>query len=904
MSSYQWMQGLSPWGEVWRQYTVEEQRQAAAALVDALRRGEVPEDLAERLWRRLARALAFRPQGLRRLPPRRLAERLRQHAETVLDYSTWSQLFIAYYARHHAPMMVRFLDGVGIPHDGSGIIAGDIQPSPPEEVAAVAQVLEREFGPHTVARYFDVLLHQAPGWAGLRESCEALRGRAGEAAVEAASEVAPEAVTTAASQDVLSDDFTTLDRVLLDQVIGTASGLEGSLTRDALEDLIDTVLSLNREWVRAYFHLGFMDALLPEREVCSERPELSDRRRGWYLAGVLSAYARQRDRERAVQVLADYAGDFVRSAREPGGAGATMARNLFDTLVDWGRLSEAARLLDGQLAELGLRLAEPALARASELVRDNDIASASTLLGPLRNMPEPVDADPGAFARFRRRVRRRFGQCLQAQGDFPGAREAFEQLLAEDDAEASTELLADLGLTAAGLRGLSDVRLPRGEDERSGLLTALSRGEPWFRQAAEARGLGAVNANVALAVLYYLRHTRPNEQADALRDEALVYAQQAISGMHRADAAAAYERLGIRGQCLFMQAVLQMEKLDPADARAARVAWEAITPRAGAFPEVDLGRLLEAAEVVDPDGAVRIAEAVWRYRKRDALEVLAGGPWLRDSAFLRGRVHDQARDEHHPRALRWRLWRWLVPAFLVNGEKAEAGQALDQLEALTEDQARAAELEDWLADPAHYDSAWSEEDVLWARVRLARRAGRDARAAALLAQLFYYLRDERPADAEQVLDILRAWRLDPAVRESLEAALPEEGEEASDSRVEERLRGGERVDVLFIGGNEVQARYDETVTEALRREWPGARVVFEHTGWGSNWGREVDRLSAAANRADGVVMMVMMRTLLGREIRARLERPWVSCTGTGRQAILHSLRRAAVVGLEQRDRRG
>jgi len=70
-------------------------------------------------------------------------------------------------------------------------------------------------------------------------------------------------------------------------------------------------------------------------------------------------------------------------------------------------------------------------------------------------------------------------------------------------------------------------------------------------------------------------------------------------------------------------------------------------------------------------------------------------------------------------------------------------------------------------------------------------------------------------------------------------------------------------------------------------------VRFEHTGWSPNWGRRLDQLRRVADAADVVVLMRMMRTMLGRRLRDGLEVPWVSCTGTGRGAMLASIRAAA-----------
>jgi len=92
----------------------------------------------------------------------------------------------------------------------------------------------------------------------------------------------------------------------------------------------------------------------------------------------------------------------------------------------------------------------------------------------------------------------------------------------------------------------------------------------------------------------------------------------------------------------------------------------------------------------------------------------------------------------------------------------------------------------------------------------------------------------------------------------------------------------------------------QKIRSAIQRDWPGTEVQFEHTGWSSNWGREVEKLKKLVRESDAVVLMSMMRTKLGRTMRAALNdppRPWVPCTGTGRQAMEQSIRKAMQVGL-------
>ena len=45
--------------------------------------------------------------------------------------------------------------------------------------------------------------------------------------------------------------------------------------------------------------------------------------------------------------------------------------------------------------------------------------------------------------------------------------------------------------------------------------------------------------------------------------------------------------------------------------------------------------------------------------------------------------------------------------------------------------------------------------------------------------------------------------------------------------------------VYFVGGNEVQQRYEEWLRAEAARRWPKVALEFDFTGWSGNWGREL-----------------------------------------------------------------
>jgi hypothetical protein len=541
------------------------------------------------------------------------------------------------------------------------------------------------------------------------------------------------------------------------------------------------------------------------------------------------------------------------------------------------------------------------LARATELLRHGDVADAAALLRPLEEKFHPTeDDDQVEVDRFVQELRRRSAQVCQAQGDFARAEALLTALADELSDTEKASVLADLGLVSGRIRRVFDLSLPHGRQERVERKAALSAGKTYYEMAAADCPQNVVTATIALGMHCYLEWSDGANQDDTLRDRAIDWLRHALTGMRGPGVALTYERSGLLGQTLFMLAVLLMHRLTPIDSAESLDAWAQITSAAGTFPLVDVKAFLEAAEIAAESRIATIAETVWRYRAGDALEIVANQDLLDRSGYLRDEVAKRAQDETASHDERLRLWSILVPALLRAHERAEAERGLDEMERLCDSAALERQILSFLGVRKNYDPAWDEYDALWARTRLARQLGDDAQAAQYLHQLFFLIRDDRRDEAVDIVALFDEWRLDAGLRSALQAALPA-GEAATESSsLEERLRRGEQSKVLFVGGNEVQERYDTTIERKLGTDYPGLTVAFRHTGWSSNWGAFLDGLVREANASDAIVLMTMMRTMLGRRLRERLKKPWISCAARGEQGLRMAIRKAALIGLRTR----
>ena len=900
------------WTDIWARMDRDERHQATEAFVRWLRHGpdNVVNNYAPGFLRAFARHVRFRPNTLKQMKPRNLAALLAKHCRGFFDERDWPLLFQSHYMDNHAALMCRFLDLCGIPHDDTGAVT--VKFDPPPDVLPVAEMLTQEYGRDVVIRYFMVLLLHEPGsWAFVRPALRMLLADEDATACspqEPPPDVEEDAEEASGLPPELGDEFTQLDRVLIDQIVTTAAREERGLSPEQLLDLIGTVHALDTRRNRTYFHLGLMDALLPMQDPDVNRPEMNDKRREWYLAGLLAGFARKRDMDSLLEWIERCQGDFQRAAATPGGAGASMANTLFDVLTDADHDQPALTLLRGQIETTGPGLRWAALNRASGLLRDGEIAAAKAILDVLHDFIKETgcETDDEEKIGFCARVCRKIGQAYQAAGDLVKARKFFAQLL-ENPSFVNADLLADIGLAEAGFATLQQVSLGGDGEQRSNTREALESGRPRFEEAIARFGDEATHAHYLLAVSAYLEYMDKRSN-DEIRESALRHAESALAGMLGSKQEPAYRRLGLLGRCRFMLATMRLASLDPALALAAKRQWDRIDPDAGLFAEEHLAKVLDWAELVDRNLALEIGESIWRTRGGTALTLLRGHDWLAESPWLRGRLVDLARDENQARQERFDLWTLLVPALIRAGDSALAEEGLDTLESLVDDDVSTlgdAFLE-WITAPENTDPVWTEADRLRARYRVLRRQGNDEQSFAELRNLFFALRNHDPEEATQLIGLFKEQNAPPEFWRDL--TVPECATETPDDDredIEVRLREGEQVRVLFIGGNEIQARYDERIRGRITRDWPGVEIEFEHTGWSSNWGTIVDKLRKKAEASDAVVLMSMMRTMLGRTMRAALNdppRPWVPCTGRGHDALERSIRRAVIVGMKKKNK--
>jgi tetratricopeptide (TPR) repeat protein len=884
------------WVDIWRLFDPAEQHDACLCLLEAFKQNWQGA-IARRTIERLAGGTGARigtVESLIRENPDKAGTLVRTRAAALLDDRSWGLLFESYLPRRKGPLLKTFVEELGLVHDGEGRVEGQITAPPPEHVAAAVDSLLKTYSVREVARYLAVLVKHSSEWYFLVPHRDRLIAVLNESATGSERSAVTQSESTAAS----SMEFNVLDQVIIEQIVRAAMQIEGSMDARQAEELVETAIRLNEKWFRAYFHLGFMDVLLPGRTLRFDHPGDNQARRGWYLAGVVAGMVRSNDLDGLNNALDERTNDLVAALSEPGGPGASIARTAFRRFVEAGRVSDALAAMRGQIRHLGLEFGAEVLEVAAAFIRQSQYERAKVIVDELGRHSFSDESDDEVIP-FRRELSRRRAQCLQAAGDFDGAEREYRDLLKAGEDSNSPDLLADLGLVRGRFRTLAEVRVPEITSARIAMRESLAKGEEFYKRAAERFGNDSPKSAYPLAVLGYLRWSFANDKdQEERREKAADLASRSVSAILASEQSAIYRQIGALGQSHFMLAVTRMSSYEDVQGREAVAAWQTITGDAGRFAVEDLKRLVSASEVHGPDIADPIAESIWEYRPDIALEILGDGPWMTRSTQLRAWLTSLAKLDITPRAERIRLWTQLVPVLIGSGDIAGAEEGLGELERLAETNSDVENVLEFLLARTNYDPAWKETEASMARLYLFRRLGRDGECAQELRRIFYVVRDGQRWEAEQILVMFDEWGLDATTRDELRRGLPRT--EVEDRRdIEDRLRDGERVRLVFIGGNEMQAQYDKPVREQLVGEWPGVALHFEHTGWSSNWGRDLARLIELANSADAVVLMPMMRTTLGRRIREALKKPWLSCTSTGKGGMLLSLRQAAqlVVGI-------
>jgi hypothetical protein len=152
---------------IWRSLDHDRRLKAAAALWSSEHVGQEEIDSAVKA---IAEARRFRPHSIRSAP---IAKRTAYLAtSTNIPDPVASSALFAYHLDHHVPMMSRFLEALGIEHEG-GRIADEVEPPTEDRLAQGIEALMGAFDPVDVVIYLKTLVSQDPEtWGALADLIE------------------------------------------------------------------------------------------------------------------------------------------------------------------------------------------------------------------------------------------------------------------------------------------------------------------------------------------------------------------------------------------------------------------------------------------------------------------------------------------------------------------------------------------------------------------------------------------------------------------------------------------------------------------------------------------------------------------------------------------------------------
>lgn len=483
-------------------------------------------------------------------------------------------------------------------------------------------------------------------------------------------------------------------------------------------------------------------------------------------------------------------------------------------------------------------------------------------------------------------VRRRRAHCLRAADDLEGARALLLSLLADPTDANRPAVLVDLGLMDAGHRRLAELQLPADDGDRRRLAGSLAAGDQRFREAAELKERTRSHGMYVIGFRQLLEQEYAKARANL--EVALADFGQRPEVYSGGDLLArARLHLGL-ALCLSVPSAAEMR-------RGTRLLTEAVEEGL-VIPSYLIGDLFLALETTAPDLAAELAERLHATLGAQVLDAAADTMAARRSRVIATALVDRARSPIRSLTARTADWLRALPALLAQDRLEEAEAALDALEVGAMAGVLVEQVQQVLADEREYGPAWTVDEAAWSRARLAEGRGEYPEAAAFLEQVFHraLARGDAAAadDAREVLEQVADFGdACGGICSRLEEQFERRFAEPPAPRGP--LEPGGIVHVLVVGGNEVQARFDQGLKTELNHTHPHIHVEFLHTGWDSNWAPHLEDFQRRLPDFQAVVISRYMRTMLGRRIRKSCTLPWRGCGGRGRAAFKNSILAAA-----------
>jgi hypothetical protein len=714
------------------------------------------------------------------------------------------------------------------------------------------------------------------------------------AKIEAAVEVVDQ-VQAARAED--SGEFLLYEQEIIKALArGAISRTDAVDAEDAVE-MARQVIDAASGRARCFFLLGFAQALHRRKPDLADIPGVNPDRSAWFFGGYVHGLARHSDGKAIAAFLRESPELFKEFIESPSHEAFKQSQGIMAQALAQAEdsklfceLAEAVCKDLGELESLSYLMMGEAMAR--ELSGRKQYADALTLTRVLKRIVENFgSSEEPEFVRFaafmQKALQRREAIATLGRGDLEAARAMFGKLAADGNAHEKVEARAWIAMTNAEHTDFFDV-FPSATKE-----DFIKSGERMQAVVREIATQGMGNAKFSPTV-----STCAGMAEYCRRDYAAAYvhfrdAAEAIMQEGRSPTSRAY--LWVR----FMRSASQLMSMDTAApevivADFAAVADSRIKPASWFY-----GELVESAALF-PDarllplvlGAVPYEDGERHFSvyqnadilPKDAPKRQAYAQWLPGSKRRKQEIFEQL---------------CLVVRWDLKAGKTEAAEvALDALEQLAEEAEPFAEgLFHLLAEPGIVPDVMDEATHVELRLRLLLRLRREPDALQLMFERFRKAASSQNAwHREQSLELaaeLRATGADLSQVSVLVAKL--ETEFGSYNQQNDIIAQAGPLRVVYVGGNEVQQRYEPDIKAELALECPNLAVEFVYPGWSSNWASIAEGIKSRLSSFDGLVLSYFVRTIFGRTIRKMCTDscPWWAAPGHGKASIKRGILAAA-----------
>jgi hypothetical protein len=809
----------------------------------------------------------------------------------------------------HRPMICATLDAAGIPNE-QGYIPDEFNQATPEMwQQGLAALWRHEALPVRLYLGYVLIGTRKPESAGIWEGLAEALGKGvvkpippeqdaalavQSAKAEAVVEVVDQVKGARAEE---SGEFLLYEQEIIKALARGAISRTDSVDAEDAVEMARQVIDAAAGRARCFFLLGFAQALHRRKPDLADIPGINPDRSAWFFGGYVHGLARHSDGKAIAAFLRDSADLFKEFIKAPTHQAFQQSQGIMAQALAqaedaklFGELAEAVRDELGELERLSYLMMGEAMAR--ELSGRKQYVEALKLTRVLKRIIEDMgQAEEPEYVRFtavmRKALQRREAIATLGRGDLEAARTMFGKLAADGNAREKVEARAWIAMTNAEHTDFFDV-FPSASKED--FVKSGERMQAVVREIA-AQGMGnnkfSPTVSTCAGMAEYCR-----------RDYAAAYvhfrdAAEAIMQEGRSPTSRAY--LWVR----FMRSASQLMSMDTiapevviadfaavADSRIKPASWfyGELVESAALFPDARLLPLVLAA-VPDADGerhflAYQNADIL----PKDAPKRQAYAQWLPGSKRRKQEIFEQL---------------CLVVRWDLKAGKTEAAElALDALEQLAEEAEPFAEgLLHLLAEPGIVPEVMDESTHLELRLRLLLRLRREPDALQQMLERFRKAASSQNAwHREQSLELvaeLRATGADLSQVSVLAARV--EAEFGGNNQLNDIVAQAGPVRVIYVGGNEVQQRYEPDIKAELAVEYPNLTVDFEYPGWSSNWASVADGIKSRLGNYDGLVLSYFVRTIFGRTIRKMCTDtcPWWAAPGHGKASIKRGILAAA-----------